>query len=176
MINICQNSECNNKIIGRRSDAKHCSSYCQKRNKQIKNKEHIKKYLKTYRIKYYDENKEKISLRQKNNYNSDVKREYYLEKKEHILNNCKVYRKNNRKLRNSYEAKRRATKLQATPKWADLETIKDFYKNCPNGYHVDHIYPLTSNIVCGLHVIENLQYLTVSENCSKKNRVPVVAR
>jgi len=176
MINICQNPKCNNPIIGKRSDAKHCSSYCQKRNKQIRNKKHIKEYLRIYRIKYYDDNKEKIALRQKNNYNSDAKKEYYSENKQHILNNAKIYRKNNRKLRNSYEAKRRATKLKATPKWADLEIIKEFYKNCPKGYHVDHIYPLISDVVCGLHVIENLQYLTASENCSKKNRVPVTAR
>lgn len=73
-------------------------------------------------------------------------------------------------------AKRRAAKLQATPQWADLEKIKDIYKNCPEGYHVDHIYPLTSNWVCGLHVPENLQYLTAEDNLRKGNRpsAPVV--
>lgn len=71
---------------------------------------------------------------------------------------------------NAYMADRRARKLQATPPWADLEQIREFYKNCPNGYHVDHIFPLKSDFVCGLHTIENLQYLPASENISKGNR------
>jgi len=38
-------------------------------------------------------------------------------------------------------------------------------------HHVDHIYPLTSDWVCGLHVENNLQILTEAENISKGNRV-----
>ena len=67
-------------------------------------------------------------------------------------------------------AKRRATKIMATPSWANLEKIKEIYKNCPEGYHVDHIYPLKSEYVCGLHVENNLQYLTAAENCGKGNK------
>ena len=67
-------------------------------------------------------------------------------------------------------AKRRATKLQRTPTWADLEKIKDFYKLCPPGYHVDHIIPLQGKLVSGLHVLANLQYLTAAENLSKGNK------
>ena len=75
-------------------------------------------------------------------------------------------------------AERRARKLQAVPSWADLEVIKEFFINRPAGYHVDHIVPLRAKwqfdgegnriwIAGGLHVIENLQYLTGSENCKK---------
>jgi len=67
-------------------------------------------------------------------------------------------------------AKRRANKIMATPSWANLEKIKEIYKNCPEGYHVDHIYPLRSKYVCGLHVENNLQYLPAKENCSKGNK------
>lgn len=67
-------------------------------------------------------------------------------------------------------AKRRASKFNATPSWADLEAIKNFYNNCPKGYEVDHIIPLKHDKVCGLHVLENLQYLTKSENSSKCNK------
>ncbi len=60
--------------------------------------------------------------------------------------------------------------MQATPKWANLEKIKEIYRNRPKGYHVDHIVPLTSPKVCGLHVEYNLQYLPARENISKKNK------
>jgi len=60
---------------------------------------------------------------------------------------------------------------QRTPKWADLQAIKDFYLNCPKGYHVDHIIPLKGKNVTGLHVLGNLQYLPASDNIKKGNRI-----
>ena len=68
------------------------------------------------------------------------------------------------------ESNRRATKLNALPKWADLEKIKLIYKLRPDGYHVDHIIPLQGKKVCGLHVEYNLQYLLAKENMSKGNK------
>jgi len=75
--------------------------------------------------------------------------------------------KKDRKVR---EAKRRASKLSRTPKWANLDKIKEIYLNCPEGYHVDHIIPLQGKLVSGLHVPENLQYLPAHENLSKSNK------
>lgn len=57
-----------------------------------------------------------------------------------------------------------------TPKWSESSDIKEFYKNCPDGHHVDHIVPLKGNRVSGLHVISNLQYLPASLNMAKGNR------
>lgn len=77
-------------------------------------------------------------------------------------------------------AKRRATKLNATPTWLTEEQlleIKLLYlfvaerrKLTGLDLEVDHIIPLQGENVCGLHVPWNLQVLTASENASKGNR------
>jgi superfamily II helicase len=107
-------------------------------------------------------NKEKVSLR---------------DKKWRTQNHLKYlqiqgnYAKTHKPQRNAINAKRRAVLKNAIPKWADLEKIKEFYEKCPPGFHVDHIIPLQNKVVCGLHTIENLQYLPASVNISKGNRL-----
>jgi 5-methylcytosine-specific restriction endonuclease McrA len=64
-------------------------------------------------------------------------------------------------------AKRRATKGNQTPDDADLQLIKLIYKHCPDGYHVDHIVPLSKG---GLHHQDNLCYLPAHVNLSKGNK------
>lgn len=57
------------------------------------------------------------------------------------------------------------------PSWVDKEAIHNFYKECPVGFHVDHIIPIKGKTVSGLHVLENLQYLPAGANIQKKNSV-----
>lgn len=64
----------------------------------------------------------------------------------------------------------RANKVRATPIWADLVKIKEVYLNCPVDMHVDHIFPLNSDWVCGLHNEFNLQYLSPEDNLKKSNK------
>tara|TARA_R100000664_G_scaffold17279_1_gene26204 strand:+ start:161 stop:553 length:393 start_codon:yes stop_codon:yes gene_type:complete len=69
-------------------------------------------------------------------------------------------------------AKYKAAKLQRIPPWVDrdhLKEIREFYKNCPKGYEVDHVIPLQGDTVSGLHMMANLQYLTAEENGRKSN-------
>jgi len=63
-----------------------------------------------------------------------------------------------------YTARYSAKKKNQTPSNADLKAIKEFYLNCPVGHEVDHIMPISRG---GLHSLENLQYLTISENRKK---------
>lgn len=60
---------------------------------------------------------------------------------------------------------------QQTPIWADRDRINQVYLAArASGLTVDHIVPLRGRTVCGLHVHDNMQLLTHSENCSKRNR------
>lgn len=77
-------------------------------------------------------------------------------------------------------SKRRSTKLQATPSWADQEQIKKVYEACEflnmvtgEWHNVDHIVPLQHPLVCGLHVADNLQILTRTDNCIKHNKFDI---
>jgi len=82
----------------------------------------------------------------------------------------KQYALVNKDKKRASSAKRRAQLLKALPTWADEKKILEIYLNCPTGYHVDHIIPLQGNIVCGLHIDTNLQYLKARENLAKSNK------
>lgn len=82
----------------------------------------------------------------------------------------KEWKKNNKKYYNTYLAQQKERLKKATPKWVDLEAIKQFYYNRPKGYHIDHIIPLNGEIISGLHVLENLRYLPKIDNLRKSNK------
>lgn len=75
--------------------------------------------------------------------------------------------------------RRQATKLNATPAWADLVAIRAVYeeaarrRDAGEPCEVDHIVPLRSKLVCGLHVVANLRLVTPFANKSKGNRMEV---
>jgi hypothetical protein len=75
-----------------------------------------------------------------------------------------------------YAAKRRADERKATPPWADRQAIAAVYREARKrreageDVHVDHVVPLTSELVCGLHVEHNLEIIPAFDNRSKKNR------
>lgn len=78
--------------------------------------------------------------------------------------------------------KRRAAKLQRTPPWADLDSMRAIYAEANRltqetgiPHHVDHVIPLQGKLVSGLHVHNNLQILTGSENSKKRNHFEVEA-
>lgn len=78
---------------------------------------------------------------------------------------------------NAKAARRRAQKMLATPTWADKEKILAFYSEAQKltkqtgvEHHVDHIVPLISKMVCGLHVEHNLRVVPAVENLAKFNK------
>lgn len=102
---------------------------------------------------------------------------YFKNNKEKVSNANAAWLSANRAHATAYAAKQRARKVQATPVWANKFFIDEIYdlanrrtKLFGFSWHVDHIVPLKSKLVCGLHCEANLQVITGSENCSKNNR------
>jgi len=97
--------------------------------------------------------------------------------KEKVSEIYKRYRQRNLAKDCAKVAKRNATKIQATPKWANQTRIQCYYslaamfnKNTEQKWHVDHIVPLRGKNVCGLHVDYNLRVIPAIENMKKGNR------
>jgi hypothetical protein len=89
----------------------------------------------------------------------------------------KLYRDNHQYQYLSYVAKRRAVQIQAIPIWYEKNLVDNIYKkakywskilNCE--LQVDHIIPLNSKTVCGLHCWHNLQLLHKPLNGNKNNK------
>lgn len=122
--------------------------------------------------------------RNKKSYKSNIEkrraynRKLYENNKERYKANYKKYRskESSKSVHNARQTRRRCSKLNATPTWADLEKIKVLYEKAKwleslTGlkYHVDHVIPLQNENVCGLHCWHNLQIIERSCNLSKGN-------
>jgi len=123
----------------------------------------------------------------------DKKNEWYLEHKDQVIAAAKTrpverlreYRnawKENNKLQVRADTKARRRKhRQATPPWLSRKhksEIRQLYQiaitmsqTTGEQYVVDHIIPLRSNFVCGLHVPWNLRVITQEENLKKSNKI-----
>ena len=134
------------------------------RARDMENFESARARGKDWRLK----NLEKAKHQRRNNYEKN---------KERLLRLSSEYRLANIKKYTAYASARRALKLAATPPWADLDQILNFYEIAGKlsedtgiPHEVDHIVPIQGKTVCGLHVAHNLQVLTRSENRAKHNR------
>lgn len=126
-------------------------------------------WLKNYLIDYCKTNTEKRKAVTKEWYKCNPNR------RSEIL---KVYRKNNPEKVSARVALQRAKRYRAVPKWFEKDKIIEVYKACKQQslqdnqiYHIDHIVPINSDIVCGLHCYDNLQILIAEENLAKSNKL-----
>ena len=90
------------------------------------------------------------------------------------------YLKNNKDKANARTVAYQLAKANRMPIWANIEKIKELYKQAvikskETGiqWHVDHIVPLRGKLVSGLHVPENLQVIPGIENVKKANRYTI---
>jgi 5-methylcytosine-specific restriction endonuclease McrA len=126
---------------------------------EVKNKKH----------EWYQANKEKV-VAAANTQPLEVKRRYQAAWKE----------RNKTWVRADTKARRRKHR-QATPPWLSRKQkseIRQIYqiaitmtKTTGEQYVVDHIVPLRSDVVCGLHVPWNLRVVTQEENLQKSNKL-----
>lgn len=77
-----------------------------------------------------------------------------------------------------YDGLRRWQQMLATPKWANRGAMLALYREARRierdtgvPHQVDHIVPLLSPYVCGLHCEHNMMVLPRTENLTKGNRV-----
>jgi hypothetical protein len=158
-------------------NGKYLTSYCnpcraaKRREWYLKNQEHAKQYAINWHKQNYDPVKKiKSKLASEWNKNNPERR-------------AAIYKKHCQKFKHKYSAKtmmRNAQKRMATPKWLTKDHLKkiesiyllrDLYSLFVGKKHeVDHIVPLKSGSVCGLHVPWNLRIITQFENRSKSNK------
>lgn len=118
--------------------------------------------------KYYFNNRDKVLLRTAGWQAANQERARAAAAKWQADNRYKVQ---------AASAKRRASLKRAIPRWANLADIQRFYacaakvtKQTGVMAHVDHIVPLQSDYVCGLHWAVNLTIMTDAYNKRKGNR------
>lgn len=133
-----------NKIDNLRPDCKVCLSLMQKRNYKSKPKEH----LRNKRNEYYEKNKDKLKITQK------------------IWNDA-----NSGKVRHYKRVRKQKLKRAIVPWFEKAMVEKIYHEAAIRGWEVDHIVPLQSKIVCGLHCHDNLQILEKKLNRSKSNSI-----
>ena len=152
---------------GRRKDP---IIYANKREYDKDYRENNYEYYVEYMKNYYQENKDTLLPKF---------RKYHKENYDTIIKPGKDrYRQENPEKIAEWALNYRMQSTQSTPKWADLEKIKQIYKKRDRltketgiSHHVDHIIPLQSEFVCGLHVENNLQILTEKQNKQKSNKI-----
>lgn len=102
-----------------------------------------------------------------------IKRAWYERNKAGALANAKAWKAKNPGSQYQEASMRR----QAKPVWANDFFIKEAYAlaklrehRCGGRWHVDHIVPIKSSVVCGLHCETNLRVIPAKENIAKGNR------
>jgi hypothetical protein len=105
-------------------------------------------------------------------------RRWHAKNKDRVAARRKLWAAENKDVIFANNAKRRALELWALPVWVDQQEVRKIYRaaalmSAVTGvkYHVDHIVPLKSPHVCGLHWEGNLQVIPAIDNMKKHNRL-----
>jgi len=122
------------------------------------------------KTRYYEANKEAVIAKAKATPN-ELKNKYRQAWKDanglSIRADTKARRRKHREATPTWLTHKQKTEIRALYKAAMLST-----QITGQRYVVDHIYPLRSEVVCGLHVPWNLRILTQADNLRKSNTLP----
>lgn len=183
LMSVCRSCNCAKSRAYVQANPEKVKAYFSARTERIKQarperaklapwKERNPEKYKDLMLNYYSKNKDQIREQQ---------REYYLNNKEKFLGylrarraiGCAEYKRE----RTMCSARRRAKMLKAMPAWFDRAERELIYKEAARltletgiKYEVDHVVPIRSKLVCGLHWHGNLRILTKAENAAKGNR------
>jgi hypothetical protein len=115
-----------------------------------------------YATARYRKNAKRVCAQKRARYAINPQKERDAAKRWNKLNLPRVLERN---------ARRRALEKRATPKWANKqEMIRAYEKAAEMGLTVDHVVPLKSPLVCGLHCEANLELIPANDNFRKGNR------
>lgn len=133
---------------------------------------------------YRRENKQRVSkVKQewavRNKHRADaIKRASFLRTKSVALPRMAAWKRAHPESRDADNLRRRLAHKNATPSWANPFFIEEAYhlarlrtKMLNFKWHVDHIVPLRSKLVCGLHTHQNLRVIPAIINVQKGNRL-----
>jgi len=152
IIKKCETCQKNYKDSTDNKISRYCSRKC--RDKIYENLPHVK----AWKTKYAQ---------------SDKRRKWYREweRKPEVKKLRDKYKKSDKfkLIQKKSQAVRKKRLVEAMPKWANKDKIKNIYAKCKQGYQVDHIIPIKSKYVCGLHVENNLRIIKANTNNFKKN-------
>lgn len=164
-----------NKYTGKKSLAcKECTSIYQKEHYQKNREAKI-----AYQHEYGKKNAKAINKRAKKYYkeNRTVLDARMAEWRKNNPEKMQAIRKRDRERNFKSRLKNHKKRLKmisfSTPK--DIERLKliaEIIRKCPDGYVIDHYYPILGKEVCGLNIPENMQYLSIRENQLKGNKMP----
>lgn len=141
----------------------------------------------------WDESNEKRKVKPKTDASKAAAKRYYERNREAVIARAaarpaeekrrlkKEWRDRNPEVSKAQTSLRKRRHREATPKWLTAEYKKQirelyiqaqkFTKITGERYVVDHIVPLISDAVCGLHVPWNLRVITQEENLKKSNKL-----
>ncbi len=147
-----------------------------KKSREHQKTDKYKAWAKEYNAIYYSNNKSALDEASR-----ERAKKHYLDNTSRYKEKHKAWRASNRDKVRYYTAKYRAKKLQATATWDQELTVlcnqeahahAVFLEELTGVKHeVDHIIPLQGKNVSGLHVWNNLQVITLTDNRKKSSNL-----